>query len=77
MLDHVLQFKREAIKVSNKNFGYNLYILAHKVPGSDSYVVLKNLLKCRTFVGFIKNGAGIVSPNVFNGYVDRNKKIPQ
>ena len=51
-------------------------MIAHKGSGFDSYVVLNNLPQWRT-VKLIKNGSGIVSLKIINGYVDQNKKIPQ
>ena len=76
MLDYVLQFKGEPKRINNKIVNYNLYLIAHKRSGFDSYVVLNNLPQWRTF-NLIKNGSGIVSLKIFNGYVDQNKKIPQ
>ena len=76
MLDYVLQFKGEPKRINNKIVKYNLYLIAHKGSGFDSYVVLNNLPQWRTFK-LIKNGSGIVSLKIFNGYVDQNKKIPQ
>ena len=76
MLDCVLQYKREPKRNINKIVKYNLYLIAHKGSGFDSYVVLNNLPQWRT-VKLIKNGSGIVSLKIFNGYVDQNKKIPQ
>ena len=52
-------------------------MIAHNGSGFDSYVVLNNLPQWRSVVKLIKNGAGIVSLKIFNGYVDQNKKIPQ
>ena len=77
MLDHVLSFKGEPKKVKNKIVEYNLYLLAHNGSGIDSYVVLNNLPQWRSIVNLIKNGGGIVSLKIFNGYVDPVKKIPQ
>ena len=77
MLDHVLSFKGEPKKVKNKIVEYNLYLIAHNGSGFDSYVILNNLPKWRSVVKLIKNGAGIISLKIFNGYVDQNKKIPQ
>ena len=77
MLDYVLQYKGEVKKVINKIVKYNLYLLAQKGSGFDSYVVLNNLLQWRTVVSLIKNGLGVVSLKKFNGYVDPIKKIPQ
>ena len=77
MLDHVLSFKGKPKKVKNKIVEYNLYLIAHNGSGFDSYVVLNNLPKWRSVVKLIKNGAGIISHKIFNGYVDLVKKIPQ
>ena len=76
MLDHVLSFKGEPKKVKNKIVGYNLYLIAHNGCGFDSYVVLNNLPKWRSVVKLIKNGAGVISLKIFNGYIDSVKKIP-
>ena len=78
MLDYVLQFKGEPKRINNKIVKYNLYLIAHKGSGFDSYVVLNNLLlQWRTVVSLIKNGSGIVSLKIFNSYVDPVKKFPQ
>ena len=77
MLDHVLSYKGEPKKVKNKIVEYNLYLIAHNGSCFDSYVVLNNLPQWRSVVKLIKNGAGIVSLKIFNGYVDEKKKIPQ
>ena len=77
MLDHVLSLKGEPEKIKNKIVEYNLYLIAHNGSGFDSYVVLNNLPRWRSVVKLIKNGRGIVSLKIFNGYVDQNKKIPQ
>ena len=76
MLDYVLQFKGEPKKGKNMFVEYNLYLIAHKGSGFDSYVVLNNLIQGRSVVNLIKNGAGIISLKIFNGYVNP-KKIPQ
>ena len=77
MLDHALSFKGEPKKVKNEIVEYNLYLVAHNGSGSDSYVVLNNLSQWRSVVKLIKNGAGIISLKIFNGYVDEKKKISQ
>ena len=77
MLDHVSQFKGEAKRVIKKNVEYNLYTLAQNGSRFDSYVVLNNLPQGRTVVTSIKNGSRIVPLKLFNGFVDKNKKIPQ
>ena len=77
MLDQVLSFKREPKKVKNKIVEFNIYLIAHNGSGFDRYVVLNNLPQWRSVVKLIKNGAGIVSLKIFNGYVDQNRKTPQ
>ena len=74
MLDKVLSFKGEAGKVNNKIVEYNLYLVAHNGSGCDSCVVLNNLSQWRKVVNSIKNGAGIESLKILNGYVDEKKK---
>ena len=69
--------KENQKKIKNKIVEYNLYLIAHNGSGFDSYVVLNNLPQWRNVVKLIKNGRGIVSLKIFNGYVDENKKIPQ
>ena len=76
LLDYVLQFKGEPKKVNNKIVKCNKYLIAHKGSGFDSHVVLNNLPQWRT-VSLIKNGAGIASLKIINGYVDPVKKTPQ
>ena len=77
MLDHVLSYKGEPKKVKKKIIEYNLYLIAQNGSGFDSFVVLNNLPKWRSVVKLIKKGAGIVSLQIFNGYIDPVKKIPQ
>ena len=60
MLDHVLSFKGEAKKVTNKIVEYNLCLISHNGSGFDRYVVLNILPHWRSVVNLIKNGAGIV-----------------
>ena len=76
MLDYVLQYKGERKRINNKIVKNNLYLIAHKGSGFDSYVVLNKLPQWRT-VKLNKNGTGIVSLKIYNGYIDQNKKIPQ
>ena len=76
MLDYVLQFKGKLKRINNKIAKYNVYLIAHKGSGFDSYVVLNNLSQWRTVVILIKNGSGIVNLKIFSGYVDPVKKIP-
>ena len=60
MLDYILQYKGEPKRKNNRIVKYNLYLIAHKRKGFNSYGVLNNLPQWRTFV-LIKNGSGIVS----------------
>ena len=73
-MDHVLSFKREVKKAKNEKVECNLYLIAHDGSGFDSYVVLNNLPQWRNVAKIIKNVAGIILFEVFNGYVDENKK---
>ena len=77
MLDHALQFKGEAKKVNNKTFKCNLYLIAQKSSCFDNFIVLNILPQWRSDVSLIKNGSSNLSPKLFNGYVDQNKKILQ
>ena len=52
-------------------------MIAHNGSGFDSYFVLNNLLQWRSVVKLNKNGVGIISLKIFNGYADQNKKIAQ
>ena len=61
MLDHLLSFKREPKRIKSKIVKNNLYLLARKGFGFDSYVVLNNFPQWRTVVSLIKNGSGNVS----------------
>ena len=50
-------------------------MIAPNGSGFDSYVVLNNLPQWRSVVKLTKNGAGIISPKLFNGYVDEKKYL--
>ena len=76
MLDYLLQLKGEP-KKPKTNGKYNLYLLPLKGSGFDSCAVLNNLPQWRAVVSLIKNGAGIVSLKIFNGYVEPVKRSPQ
>ena len=56
---------------------YNLHTVAHIGSGFDSFIVSNNSPQLRSVVNLIKNGGGIVSLEIFNGYVDEKKRIPQ
>ena len=76
-LDHALSFKGEVKRVDIKTINYNLLMIAHNGNGYNTYVFLNILPQWRRVVHMIKNGAGIISLKIFNGYVDKNNKIPQ
>ena len=52
---------------------------AHNGSGFDTWIILNNLPCDKHIVGdIIKNGKGIISLKVFNGYINKNnKQIPQ
>ena len=77
MVDHLLSFKGGAEKINTKIVDFNLNMIAHKGSDFDSYVVINNLPQSQIVVNLIKNGAGIISLNLFNGCVDEKKKFPQ
>ena len=77
MLDYVLSFKGEPKKIKNKIVEFNLSLIDHSVSGFDSYVALNILPQWPSVVKLIKNGVGIVSLKIFNGYVNQNKKTSQ
>ena len=54
-----------------------MFLKAHNGSGLDSYVVLNKTTQNRTVDTLSKNGTGIVSLNVFNEYVEKDKKISQ
>ena len=76
MVDHVFSFKIEPKKVKKIIVEYNLNLIAHNGSGFDSYVVLNILPQWRSVGELIKNGAGIISLKIINGYINQNKKIP-
>ena len=78
-LDFCLKLKGEECKVNNKIVEYNLQLHAHNGSGFDTWIIINNLHYDKHIVGdIIKNGKGIISLKVFNGYIQHNKKqIPQ
>ena len=79
-LDFCLKVKGEERKtVNNKIVEYNLQMHAHNGSGFDTWIILNNLPCDKHIVGdFIKNGKGIISLKIFNGYIEKNRKqIPQ
>ena len=49
---------------------YEFHMLAHNGSSFDTYIVLSVLPKWRRIVSIIKNGKGIISLRIFNGYID-------
>ena len=79
-LNFCLKLKGEERKtVNNKVVEYNLQMHAHNGSGFDTWIILNNLPCNKHIVGdIIKNGKGIISLKVFNGYIEKNKEqIPQ
>ena len=77
MLYHAVEFKGETKEVNIKIVEKNPYMIAHNgsVSVFDSYIVMKILPQWRVVVILIKNGAGVVSLKMFNGFVDKNKNV--
>ena len=73
-LDFCLKLKGE---LKNKVVEYNLQLHAQNVSGFDTWVVLNDLDCDKRIVNNIKNGKGNFEMKVFNGYIEKNKKIPQ
>ena len=79
-LDYLLKLKGEERKtINNKILDYNLQLHAHNGSGFDTWIILNNLPCDKHIVGdIIKNGKGIISLKVFNGYIyNGRKQIPQ
>ena len=53
---------------------YSLQLHAHNGSGSDTWVVLNNLSCDKRIVNIIKNGKGNIELQVFNGYIEKNRK---
>ena len=79
-LNFCLKLKGEERKtVNNRVVEYNLQLHAHNGSGFDTWIILNNLPCDKHIVGdIIKNGKGIISLKIFNGYIYNGKKqIPQ
>ena len=77
-LDFLLKFKGEERKVKNKIVENNLQLHAHLGSGFDSWIILKNHPCDKHIVDINKNGKGVISSRVLNGYIENGKKqIPQ
>ena len=64
---------REKLKSQKKIVESNIYLIANNGIGFDSYILLNNLPQWRSVVKLNKNGAGILSLKIVNGYVDEKK----
>ena len=77
-LDICLKLKGQERKVKNEIVEYNLQMHAHNGPGFDTWIILNNLPCDKHIVDIIKNGKGIISLKIFNGYIAKNnEQIPQ
>ena len=70
--------KEEYKDKKGKLLEYNLQPHAHNASSFDSWIVLNNLPYDWRIANINKNGKSIIEMNVFNGYIEKNKKqIPQ
>ena len=76
-LDLVSEFEGKAERVNNKNIEKKLFMIAHEGSGFESCFVLNNLTQWPTNVNLIKNRSFLVSLKIINGYIDKDKEIPQ
>ena len=68
--------KKQKLKIETVE--YSLQLHAQNGIGFDIWIILNNLPCDEQFVEIIKNGKGIISLKIFNGYIQNNKKqIPQ
>ena len=75
-----LNLKGEERRTSliNKIVEYNPQLHAHNGSGFDTWIILNNFPCGKHIVDIIKNGKCIISLDIFNGYIVKNKKqIPQ
>ena len=69
-----MKVKGEERRFKNQIVEYKLQLHAHNASGFDSWVVLKNLRCDKHIVDIIKNGKGIISMKIFDGYIHNGKK---
>ena len=69
----MIKYKRDEREVDNKTVEYNLQLHAHNGRGFDEWLVLDDLPCDKRIVDFIKNGKGLISSKVFNGYIQIGK----
>ena len=78
VFDFCSKLKGDERKVKNKVVEYNLQLQAHNCSGFDTWAVLSNLPCVKHIFDIVKNGKGINTLWVFNGYIYNGKKqIPQ
>ena len=65
--------KDEERKVKNRIVEYNLQLHAHNGSDFDTWIKINNLLCDKHIVDINKNGKGIISLGVFNGYIYNGK----
>ena len=73
-LDFCLKLKGEERKVNNKNIQYNLQLHAHIGSGFDTWIILNKVPSDKHIVDIFKNGKGVISLRVPNGYMYNGKK---
>ena len=74
----LLKLKGEKRRVEIKIVEYNLQLQAHNGNGFDNWITLYNLPCDKHNVDIIEDGKRIISPNGFNGYIQKNKnQIPE
>ena len=61
------------VKLKTKFLEYNLQLHAHNGSGSDTWNILYHPPCDKHIVDKNKNGKGIFSSRVFNGYIQNNK----
>ena len=74
-LDFCLKIKGEERRTANKKIvDYKFQLHAHNGSGFHTWIIL-NILPCdKHIVDIIKNGKGIISITVFNGYIYSGEK---
>ena len=72
MIDYLLKVKGEEGKLGNKVVEYNLELNAHNGCGFDTWIVSNNFLCERSIVNMKKHARGVISINVFNGYIQNS-----
>ena len=72
MIDYLLKKTREEGKLGNKVIEHNLEHNAHIGCGFDTWIVSNSLSCERSIVNMKKHARGVISINVFNGYIQNS-----